>query len=212
MSKSQLAIILSKLKEFETPDVQLEQYVTDSEIAAQIIWDAYMKHDIEGKKIADLGAGTGILGLGCALLAADTIFFVEKDPKAIWILKENMAFVREITKKAKKLNLKLIKGDISKFNNKVDVVVQNPPFGTRDKGIDIKFLEKAMSLADVVYTFHKYTTKEYLKKQIKKHGFKIAREYTLEHPIKQTMPHHKVRIKRIKLVCFRLVKEKKSKA
>ena len=86
VSKSSLAIELSKLKVFNQANVSLEQYPTDSEIAATILWQAKMNNDIEDKIIADLGAGTGILGIGALLLGADYVYFVEKDEKAIEIL------------------------------------------------------------------------------------------------------------------------------
>ena len=54
MSKKQLSIILSKLKVFEKPLFDLEQYPTDSEIAADALWQAKMLEDIDEKEIADL--------------------------------------------------------------------------------------------------------------------------------------------------------------
>ena len=74
-SKKELAILLSKLKTFDTPKTHLEQYSTDSEIAADILWFAYQNKDIEGKKIADFGCGTGILGIGALNLGANKILF-----------------------------------------------------------------------------------------------------------------------------------------
>ena len=62
-SKGALAVILSKLKVFTAPKVRVEQYPTDAEIAAEVLWQAHMKGDI-GKVSADLGCGTGILGIG----------------------------------------------------------------------------------------------------------------------------------------------------
>jgi hypothetical protein len=47
-SKAGLAVILSKLKSFEEPKVRVEQYSTDSEIAATVLWHAHFK-DIEEK-------------------------------------------------------------------------------------------------------------------------------------------------------------------
>ena len=60
-SKSSLAVALSKLKGFEKPKVKKEQYMTDSEVAADILWNAFMDGYIDDKTIADLGSGTGIL-------------------------------------------------------------------------------------------------------------------------------------------------------
>src|SRR3989338_11601347 len=95
ITKSRLAIILSKLRQFENPKFLDEQYTTDSEIAAMVLWNAYMSGNIKGKTIAYLGAGTGILGIGALLLGAKKVFFVEKDENAVKILKENLEGTKE---------------------------------------------------------------------------------------------------------------------
>ena len=60
ITKSRLAIELSELKVFESAKLKLEQYPTDSEIAADILWNAFMHGDIEGKTIADLAKRLGV--------------------------------------------------------------------------------------------------------------------------------------------------------
>src|SRR3989338_8397937 len=97
MSKSSLAIELSKLKVFESPKVRQEQYPTDSEIAASVLWNAYILGDLEGKVIADLGCGTGILGIGALLLGAKKVFFIEVDKKALETAKMSFLKVKSET-------------------------------------------------------------------------------------------------------------------
>jgi predicted RNA methylase len=47
----------------------------------------------------------------------------------------------------------------------VDLVVMNPPFGTREEGIDIKFLEVASEIClGSIYSMHKSSTRGYIKK------------------------------------------------
>jgi hypothetical protein len=41
-----------------------------------------------------------------------------------------------------------------------DTILMNPPFGTRNTGIDSQFLIKAMSNAKVVYSLHKTSTRD----------------------------------------------------
>ena len=93
-SKSQLAVALSRLKGFAEPDVRHEQYATDSEVAGHMLWNAYMLGDIEGKVIADLGCGTGILGIGATLLGAGKVYFVDMDKKALETAKMSFSKVR----------------------------------------------------------------------------------------------------------------------
>ena len=54
MDKKQLAINLSKLDVLEKPNIKLEQYQTEGELASDILWKALINEDIENKIIADL--------------------------------------------------------------------------------------------------------------------------------------------------------------
>ena len=47
LTKSRLAIILSKLRVFDDPKFIDEQYTVDSEIGATILWNAFMSGDIQ---------------------------------------------------------------------------------------------------------------------------------------------------------------------
>ena len=89
MNKKELAIRLSKLKPLKKLDVSLEQYQTESELAAEILWLAYLNNDIKDKIAADLGCGNGIFGFGCLLLEANKVYFVDKDKEALSVAKEN---------------------------------------------------------------------------------------------------------------------------
>ncbi|CAM9502521.1 unnamed protein product, partial [Choristocarpus tenellus] len=43
----------------------------------------------------------------------------------------------------------------------VDTVIMNPPFGTRNSGIDMIFLEQALQVASTaVYSMHKSSTRQ----------------------------------------------------
>lgn len=47
----------------------------------------------------------------------------------------------------------------------VDLVVMNPPFGTKEEGIDAKFLEVAMQICSGnIYSMHKSSTRGFLQK------------------------------------------------
>jgi len=198
-SKARLAIELSKLKVFETPDVEAEQYPTDSEIAADMLWNAYYLGDIEGKKIADLGCGTGILGIGALRLDAGKVFFVDRDEKALERAKENYATFKEIVKEAV-----FAHQDVKEFKENVDVVIQNPPFGTRQKHADREFLLQAFMIAPVIYTFHKVTSKEFINRIAEDNNYKVTHYWEFDFPLKATQLFHKKRIQRIKVGCWRL--------
>ncbi|MBI2133860.1 methyltransferase [Candidatus Woesearchaeota archaeon] len=197
-SQSQLAVILSKLKGFSSPSATSEQYMTDSETAAEVIWTAYMKGDLKGKSIADLGCGTGILGIGCLLLGAKKAMLVDKDPEALEIAGENLSSAG--------LKAKIICSDISGFNEKTDIVIQNPPFGTKTRHSDREFLEKAFQTAPIIYSFHKTATEGFLKAISEDNKYKITDKLQFMMPLKKTMSFHKKKIERIEVSCFRLAK------
>jgi putative methylase len=209
MSKQTLAFELSKFKVFDDAKQNLEQYSTDSEIAASILWDAQMHNWIKDNSIIDLGAGTGILGIGCLLLGAKKVTFVEIDSDSINLLKENLETLKEqfdITAEIviEHTDIKNICGEILE---KAEVVVQNPPFGTQEKNMDSLFLEKAMALADKIITMHKTATKEFIDQFIVKHKFKEFRYYNYNYPLKMSLPQHKKKIEYIKVSCWLLVKD-----
>jgi len=205
MSKKELAVVLSKLKAFDEPAMKLEQYTTDSEVAADALWLAFMQGDVEGKVIADLGSGTGILGLGALALGAKKAFLVDIDTKAMELAMENKEFLEE--KLERKLEAVFSAGDISMFDEKVDVVIMNPPFGTKNQNIDTVFLLKAMDLARIIYTFHKASTKDYIDRMISESRFKTAHYQEYDFPLKQTMPQHRKRIERIRVGLWKLEKK-----
>jgi len=204
LSKSKLAIALSKLKVFDKPKVTLEQYPTDSEIAAEIIWNALMLSDIVDKRIADLGCGTGILGIGALIMGAREVIFVDIDEDALNICKENIKEAKELYDFEGEYIVKNSK--VSLFDESVQVVLQNPPFGVKVKNADREFLEQAIKNGKVIYTMHSAATKKFIEKFSVEKNCKITNYYEFMFPLKQTMKFHKKRIERVPVGCFRIVK------
>ncbi|MFH1916499.1 MAG: METTL5 family protein [Nanoarchaeota archaeon] len=206
MSKSDLAVILSKLKGFPFPNVALEQYTTDADVAAEIVWDAYMNKDIEGKTLTDLGCGPGILGIGAMIMNAMNVCFVDKDEMAIKIAQSNLRMVEEHLSEGFE-GAEFFTMDVTEFFTPVDTIIMNPPFGTRDAGADVLFLGRAMAIAKTVYSLHKSSTKAYIRDLIAKNGFTIFYEKEFKMPLKATMPQHVKKIERIDVVCFGMRKK-----
>jgi putative methylase len=206
LSKTGLAIVLSKLKVFGRPNIHLEQYPTDSEIAADILWNAYLQGDIEGKVIADLGSGTGILGIGALLLGASRVFFVETDAEASDIAKNNLHIVQSEYSMAGKATF--LNEDIQKFTNTVDSVLQNPPFGVKNAHADRIFLLKAFAISKIAYSIHKSESTKFIQQLSDDNSMIITHRWDYSFPLKQSYSFHDKRIHRIKVSAFRL--ERKS--
>ncbi len=203
VTKSQLAIALSKLKTFIEPDASLEQYPVDTELAASILWKCYMDGVL--KAVADLGAGTGILGLGAALLGAKKVYLVDIDKKALELAKQNQTQLEADF--GVKLPVVYVNKSVKGFNLKVDTVIQNPPFGVQNEHADRIFLESAMGIADNIYTLHKAESKQFIDAFAHDNGFSVREMIFAEFPLKSSMRFHTQRIKILKVAWWILKRE-----
>lgn len=200
-SQQDLERELSKLKNFEKPSFQLEQYATPSRIAAEWVWNMALKGEVAGRIILDAACGPGILGISLLLMGAKKIYFVDKDKKALEICIHNY----EIVKKEYEIGeAEFVHEDISLFDAEVDIVVQNPPFGTKEKHVDKKFLEKAFSVAPLVYSMHKISTKIFVEALSHDFGFKITDYWEFEFPLKAAFKFHQKPIKKIDVGLWRM--------
>lgn len=160
---------LQDLKTFDGPTVGLEQYQTPPHIAAHVLWAIDTHYGgISGKTVLDLGCGCGVLGIGCAHLGAKRVVGVDIDQHALDIALENVTELNlpgEVISFIHKDIRELTKADLGQL--KFNIAIMNPPFGTRDQvGIDAIFVEKALLLADTVFSMHKSQTRKFwLEKQ-----------------------------------------------
>ncbi|HLD40490.1 MAG TPA: methyltransferase, partial [Candidatus Nanoarchaeia archaeon] len=65
-----------------------------------------------------------------------------------------------------------------------------PPFGTKQEHADKKFLEKAFSIAPLVYSMHKWSTQKFVEAVCKDFSFRITEVWRYEFPIKATFSFH----------------------
>ena len=187
-SKKDLEVQLSKLKNFETPSLELEQYATPDSIAADWIWHMALNGEVAGRIILDAACGPGILGIAILLMGARKVYFVDKDESAMKLCMDNYNKVKEEYEVGE---AEFIIEDISLFDQEVDIVIQNPPFGTKTEHADKRFLEKAFELAPLVYSMHKFSTKSFVEAIARDFKFKITRVYRYDFAIKAAFKHHK---------------------
>ncbi len=210
-SQKELEVELSRLHEFESPDFLLEQYATPSHIAAEWIWSMAMKSEVNRRVIADLASGPGILGLGLLLMGAKKVYFVDKDSKIMQVCQQNYEQLKEKYDLGKAV---FVVGDVSLFDpatdkdgSEIDIVVQNPPFGTKNEHIDRLFLEKAFDMAPIVYSMHKYSTKKFVEAISKDHGFTMTEMWRFDFPVKAKFAFHKKPVKYIDVGLWRMEKD-----
>jgi len=201
MKKKHLAILLSQLAPNPKPRLRWESYAIDAENAAEMVYTAFLHGDIKGKRVIDLGCGSGVLGIAASLLGASQVLGIDIDEEAI----------RTAVLNAEKMgvNIDLIVGDIECIVGSFDTALMNPPFGTWRRGADVKFLKKALEASHIVYSLHKQSdsVRLFLGNKIRKMGGKIdwLREMSLT--IGWTYPFHKKKKYRINVDLYRIIRQ-----
>ena len=149
--KLDLERFLARVKPNPAPNVKLEQYTLSESAAATMLYlAAYTYGDVIGKRILDLGCGTGRLALGAAYLGADSVVGVDIDTVSVSVAVENAASV------GFEEGVSWVAGDIEVIAGRFDTVLQNPPFGVQKRAADRRFLEKALESAGAVYSLHNH--------------------------------------------------------
>lgn len=202
-SKKELAVYLSKLLPLESHDLFLEQYSTPSELAAELVWDAHMKGDLMGRTILDAGTGSGILGIGALLMGAKHVYFIDLDQKALTVCEAN---VKKVEDEYHIGSYTITHQDIVLFDEEVDTVLTNPPFGTKQKHADKRFLELAFTVAPVVYSIHKTSTYVFIKAIAKDYKMNISDKWDRKFMLRNQFHFHKKEKKYIDVTIYRFNK------
>ena len=229
-NKKRLETELSKVNSFTTPVISLEQYMTPPDLATEIL--LRIEEDIRGCSVVDLGCGTGMLTVGCALIGAEFVLGIEIDMDAVQIARENCANFDLLDK------IDMITCDIKSIATKAmskrfDTVIMNPPFGTK-KGVkdikirhhrhkdkqkgtakvimtnerqatDIDFLQVACMMARTcVYSLHKANTIHYIEKTCKDWGVKLEIVEMIRYKLISQYKHEARESKNIEVCLIRL--------
>ncbi len=196
ITKKKLEIFLQSLSKYESYDISLEQYPTDSITASTLLWNAFFDGNIFEKNVMDLGTGNGILAIGAKYLGASAVTGIDKDQKMIDLAKENA------TKKG--LNVNFVNVDIQDVAGKYDTVIMNAPFGSVVKHSDLPFIDTAFMIGNNIYGIHNYKSLDFLKEYYSKRG-EIKRIDLVEINIPMIYPHHKKKYYGIKSAVFSVV-------
>ena len=194
--KKQLEIELSKIiDDFKEPKIKFEQYMTPPEVAAFMIHYAWMKGEIENKKIIDIGAGTGMLGIGAAFLGGN-VTMIEIDKDAFEILKNNVA---KTDHEIRLINKNIFDFD---FDEEYDTALINPPFGIKSENKDMDFIVEASKISKHIFSLHDGSESNInnIKSLFEKNNLEIMESLMMDFNLKSTYPWHEEKNKILKVM------------
>ncbi len=196
MKKVELERILQSLESVPSPRADIEQYPTPAGIAAEVAYAAYGNGDIEGYRVLDAGCGNGVLGVAAKLLGAAEVVGVDIDPLAIQVAERNA--------RRAKVDVAWRHADIASVRESFDTVLMNPPFGSQTKHADLPFLDTALAVARVVYSFHNGVTEDFLRRRIESHGGTITDRAAYAFPLARSFRFHKDDERRVAVILLRI--------
>jgi len=192
MKLKKLEEFLQGVDDFEKPKIKLEQYVTPAHIASCVLYNIQSRYDdIEGKMVGDLGCGCGMLSIGSFLLGAQLTIGFEIDNDALNVFCSNVTEMELPGIDCVQSNVLHLAN--TKWENAFDTIVTNPPFGTKNNaGMDMQFVESGIRLATgAVYSLHKSSTRDYIKKKTKEWNVKAEVVAELKYNVEASYKFHK---------------------
>jgi putative methylase len=200
MKLKNLEMMLQRLDGFVRPRASLEQYQTPAPLAARLLFHALMKGDIEGKRVCDLGSGTGVLAIGAALVGAAPVTGIEVDEKAVEIARANAELLdAEVTF----LVADVKDPGLSARAGPCDTVIMNPPFGAQKAHADRPFIDYALTVAPVTYSIFNAGSAQFVKAYTAQRA-EITEKVGGAFPIKRTFAFHTKDVQEIEVEILRL--------
>jgi putative methylase len=181
--RSELVRHLEQVPAFVRPRPDLEQVVTPSEAAAELLETAHRHDGLEGQVVTDLGCGTGRLAIGAALLGAAEVVGVDSDASAV-----------ELARTAARgagVSVEFVVADVTTWDRPSDLVVMNPPFGAQRRHADRPFWDAALPLARrSVYAFALAGSRTFIARRAVARGARIVETHPVAWTLARTFPHH----------------------
>jgi putative methylase len=189
-----------------SPDPGLEQYRTPSAIAAGLLLAAHREGAIDGKRVLDLGCGTGTFAVGAALLGARLATGVDIDSHAVAMAQE-LASDLHVSQRTWFVCADV--GDWRSDANTFDTVIMNPPIGAQkgNRHADRVFYARATEAVHpygTVWFLAQERTEAYLGKMAEELGGMLEKVAAWDYPLEATMAHHREEARPVRVGGYRL--------
>lgn len=182
MRLNDLERMLAGIPPHPAPRVELEQYATPADVAAPLLFEARALGDVEGRAVLDLGCGTGVLGIGAALLGASGVVGVDVDARAVDVARAEAARLGAL--------VEFRVGGVAELRDaRADTVLMNPPFGAQRRGADRPFLDAAFRAAPVVYTLANAPARDFTEAYAAKAGYAATHRWRMAMTLRHQYRH-----------------------
>ena len=192
----QLERILQSLEPVKIPSPSTEQYPTPAAIAAEVIQFALGRSDIAGRSVVDLGCGNGVLAIAAKLSGAARVLGVDADPESIEVSRRNA--------ERSEVEVEWEVADVGSVHEPFDTVLMNPPFGAQTRHADRPFIDAAMDLGKVVYTFLNAPSEPFVGRRIETTGSRITDRLEYRFPIPHLFSFHRQDVRAHEVLLFRV--------
>jgi len=185
---------------------ELEQYRTPPAIAAELLALARDDGAVEGRRVLDLGCGTGTFALGAALLGAQEAVGLDVDAESVALARE-AALAMGVAGR-----VRFEVGDVAAWepDGPFDAAVMNPPFGAQaaNRHADRTFLEAAARAvrpsSGTVWFLALERTQPFLLAFARQLGGTLERVAAWDYPLEATMPFHAEGVRAVRVGGYRL--------
>lgn len=122
-----MRIISGKFKGHPLVDFKADHIRPTTDRVKETLFNKLM-FDIEGARVVDLFSGTGNLGLESLSRGAREVIFVEKHPKSLEILRQNLAKLKVPASDYRIVNMDVLAYLKSYEGEPFDIIFADPPF------------------------------------------------------------------------------------
>jgi putative methylase len=175
---------LDRVPGFVEAEPALEQVVTPSRAAAELLFEAVGRSDLVGRPVVDLGSGTGRLAIGAALLGAAPVLGIE--------VSESAVEVARAAARALSVEVEFRVAEVGATPALGGTIVMNPPFGAQKRGADRPFWECALGRPGrAVYAFALADSRTFIEGRAVARGARIEATRPVRWELAATFAHHR---------------------
>ena len=156
--------------------------------------------------LIEVETDAGILGIGALVLGAK-VTFLEIDESLKEVIEANITVMQGETDNDLS-DYEIIIADATEAPlPAADLILTNPPFGTKEKHANTRLVERAFQNSNECYSFHKSATNTYLQDWFRQRNITIVQEFPFTFDLPATMRQHEKKSHNVQITCWHTRKD-----